>query len=289
MGGAVLLTGTSEDFNLAFRNSIFKDNASPYGAALAAYRSDPGSPVVGNAKLLLDNCLFEKNKGEKATIAVREMGTVLLLNCNLVENEAGGLLIANDASLHMQNSILYNPGTTEFRLPAPATANFTSLGGNLVRDHSMADWLTGLDLSGTDPLFSGPGEYQLSSGSPCIDAGLNEGVTCSLDLAGNPRIANGQVDIGVYESTINDTQETLSNFKHLEVYPNPASDYLHIQLPRYAGGTLEVTLYDCLGRLLDRQVMQENQPVSLREMLPGVYLLQLKYKRKIYRASFVVK
>ncbi|HAJ38174.1 MAG TPA: hypothetical protein DCL15_21080, partial [Chloroflexi bacterium] len=60
-----------------------------------------------------------------------------------------------------------------------------------------------------DPRFVAPiaassaptttGDYRLQAGSPAIDAGNNLSVTVATDLDGNPRIANGVVDMGAYE------------------------------------------------------------------------------------------
>ena len=52
-----------------------------------------------------------------------------------------------------------------------------------------------------DPQFvnSGNGDYRLGFASPCIDAGDNAAVSGTEDLAGQPRIANGVVDMGAYE------------------------------------------------------------------------------------------
>ena len=44
------------------------------------------------------------------------------------------------------------------------------------------------------------GDYQLTLESPLIDKGLNASISISNDLLGNPRINNGKVDIGAYES-----------------------------------------------------------------------------------------
>jgi hypothetical protein len=52
-----------------------------------------------------------------------------------------------------------------------------------------------------DPLLVNPGagDFHLQSGSPGINAGNNAYVATTNDLAGNPRIFGGTVDIGAYE------------------------------------------------------------------------------------------
>ena len=54
-----------------------------------------------------------------------------------------------------------------------------------------------------DPQFVDPtnGNYRLVPISPCIDAGLNEEwMHAAQDLDGNPRIDNGTVDLGAWET-----------------------------------------------------------------------------------------
>jgi len=51
------------------------------------------------------------------------------------------------------------------------------------------------------PFFVDPasGNFRPQNNSPCINAGLNVGVSSPSDLDGNPRIVSGTVDIGAYE------------------------------------------------------------------------------------------
>jgi len=73
------------------------------------------------------------------------------------------------------------------------------------------------NYSCTTPLPPGPGNFtnapqfvntngwsnlRLQPSSPCINAGLNDYVTSSTDLDGNPRIVGGTVDLGAYEFDI---------------------------------------------------------------------------------------
>jgi len=59
-----------------------------------------------------------------------------------------------------------------------------------------------LDADGPDddPLTYEDNDYRLSPNSPCIDKGLNEDwMLEATDLGGQPRIANGTVDMGAFE------------------------------------------------------------------------------------------
>lgn len=54
------------------------------------------------------------------------------------------------------------------------------------------------------PLFIAPtnGNFRLSLSSPCINTGANDAWTeSSTDLDGNPRVSDGRVDMGCYESS----------------------------------------------------------------------------------------
>ncbi|NLC80461.1 MAG: InlB B-repeat-containing protein, partial [Lentisphaerae bacterium] len=52
--------------------------------------------------------------------------------------------------------------------------------------------------------FVSANDLRLRGGSPCIDGGNNSYATLPTDLAGNPRIQNGVVDMGAYEGGVFD-------------------------------------------------------------------------------------
>ena len=68
---------------------------------------------------------------------------------------------------------------------SPLPSGSYNVGGNVVSDPMFVD--------------AANGNFQLRSGSPCIDAGANSYVVGTADLAGNPRIVGGTVDMGAYE------------------------------------------------------------------------------------------
>jgi len=73
----------------------------------------------------------------------------------------------------------------------------------VVRGTDIQGGYAGVGNINADPLFvnAAAGDLQLEPGSPCINAGSNAAVPAGVttDLAGNPRILGGTVDIGAYE------------------------------------------------------------------------------------------
>jgi hypothetical protein len=173
-GAAIALTSTQRLFTL--RNSTFTGNRAGLGGQ--GGRKDPfdslppGSPgPSGDATL----SLYAPSVAAPATIA---------------------------------NSILWND---------PATPQIATESGTPIVDHAIvAGGFPGTFVSATDPLFVnalGPDgvagtsddDLRLQPTSPAIDAGVNSAVVTPLDVAGNPRIVDGNgdgdavVDLGAFE------------------------------------------------------------------------------------------
>jgi len=83
---------------------------------------------------------------------------------------------------------------------------YLGTGDNEIKFYNCLFWdnsfTEDLDIK-QDPQFVDLGnkDFRLQPNSPCIDAGSNEMVPADLttDIAGNPRICNGRVDLGAYE------------------------------------------------------------------------------------------
>ncbi|MFA7017264.1 MAG: choice-of-anchor Q domain-containing protein, partial [Candidatus Cloacimonadaceae bacterium] len=147
-------------------------------------------------------------------------------------------------------------------LSVNTTAYPVSISNSLFRSatvpSSRPELLTLTDnIMSADPMFLGtvdtslginqPEYYQLSALSPCIDSGTpdTEGLNLPpMDLAGNYRIANGRIDMGVYEyasepwvSTDDPEVPPLPEGFKVSAYPNPL-----LNTSRAAGVFLEFTL-----------------------------------------------
>jgi hypothetical protein len=122
------------------------------------------------------------------------VGTTLW-NCTVVGNSAyyrgGGV-----DSCPVWNSVVTSNSTTN----SPDSPNW--FGGTL--NYCSTTPLPGAGVGNiTDaPLFvdQAGGNFQLQTNSPCINAGTNGYVAAGADLAGNPRVVSGAVDLGPYES-----------------------------------------------------------------------------------------
>ncbi len=114
----------------------------------------------------------------------------------------------------MINCILWDGGDEIWRSGGPTI--------DITHSNVHGGW-SGSGNIDADPLFVDPdnGDYRLSAGSPCIDAGDNTAVPEGIrrDLDGNPRFVNGTtsfqlasgpiVDMGAYEYQPDSSIESL--------------------------------------------------------------------------------
>jgi hypothetical protein len=113
----------------------------------------------------------------------------LLYNCTLVGNSAAGG--GGAAWSTLRNCIVYDNS-------APDGPNHSECAVAFTCTTPLAEGLGNIDMA---PAFVSPaaGNFRLSSGSPCINAGHTSYVTTPTDLDGRPRIVGGSVDMGAYE------------------------------------------------------------------------------------------
>ena len=142
---------------------------------------------------------------------------VTIINSTFHANEANGLfnmgqgvgLTCWDCSPIVANSILWEDVASSTSPPETELGNeiFVYEGTAYVSYSDVQGGWVGEGNIDQDPLFvSPPSDYGLGAGSPCIDAGSNAvGGLPATDIAGNPRIADGDgdgtavVDMGAYE------------------------------------------------------------------------------------------
>jgi len=132
-----------------------------------------------------------------------EYSSPSIRNCTIAKNAANANVAGGSAircvaasSPRIINSILWDnkdPASQLSCYAAPIYITYSDIEGGYAGAGNIAQ----------DPLFVAPalGNFELSDGSPAIDAGtlIVDPPLPATDLAGNPRIINGKVDMGAYE------------------------------------------------------------------------------------------
>ena len=175
--GAGIFTAFGE---ATLTNCVVSNNTSTFGGAIYTYgvSSYP-------AKTTLVNCTVTKNTGYYC----------------------GGILCDSNSTTVAYNSIVcvntstIAAGADVYRRSSSGVANaYNTLS-------SYTNWKNGssnIVYNASKPLFKNAAtkDYSLATNSQAINKGNNQRVTTSYDLAGNPRINGGRVDLGAYEKIV---------------------------------------------------------------------------------------
>jgi len=76
----------------------------------------------------------------------------------------------------------------------------------------------------------------------------------------------------------------------MELWPNPATDWIRIRIPETLSGLQQVRLYDMSGRLTLMQDLELSDEIMLPEsMKSGIYILEIRTAACIYRGRVIKK
>ncbi len=217
-----------------------------------------------NSNLTLVNCTLANNSAGDRGGAIENYAPLTLVNCTVSNNSAffgGGIQNAVATSVTLGNTIVAGNTDTIGNPDVYGVTAWVSEGHNLIGNTNGSSGWVGSDLTGTsaqplNPLLALLGNYggptqtlALLPGSPAIDAGNNTLIPSGVntDQRGLPRIVEGTVDIGAFESggfTIavqsGDNQSTVNG----TVFANPLSVSVAANNPiePVAGGVITYTV-----------------------------------------------
>ena len=198
-------------------NCSFLSNSASAGGGIANYSNS--NPSLSNCSFLsnsasdgggmynlngsnpsLSNCSFVGNSASDfgGGMFIYYKSNPSLSNCSFVGNSAsnGGGMYNNSSSPSLSNCVVFGNGaantfynnsgsiTASYCLFEASVSGYTDGGHNLTTTRSPF-------LSATDA--------RLNACSPAINAGNNGANTTPTDLAGNPRLYGGAIDLGAYE------------------------------------------------------------------------------------------
>ncbi len=188
-------------------NCIFIGNTASTGGAV--YNSSATGRAVTSPTTM--NCMFIGNTASSGGAIYNRTSTggavtsPTIMNCTFTGNSAtddGAVyswqgISASRTEVTITNCIFWDNSNEQITGdPGTTTVSYSCI----------QDGHQGIDNIAENPLFANDSsdpnnwDFHLSPGSPCIDAGDNSVVTEITDLDGNPRIINGIVDMGAYET-----------------------------------------------------------------------------------------
>lgn len=180
-GGAIFNDGLRGTSSPKLVNCSFQDNkATGDGGGVYNY-----SVFNGNSNPTLTNCSFQNNRAtsEGGAMFNNANGGVCsptLVNCVFYGNGAANSIAVLGSGVAQATYCLFDASVNGDGYTAGGTGNKTTT---------------------TSP-FASPDGTQLACGSPAVNAGKTDTpglLNMSTDLAGKPRIYDGQVDMGAYE------------------------------------------------------------------------------------------
>lgn len=116
-----------------------------------------------------------------------------------------------------------------------------------------------------------------------VDAGFFQAIRSTLNQYGCDSVIYLQLNVSL---GINKQQESLQ----ILVYPNPANDYINIQLPPVELQNKELEISDITGKLLKKQNLnQAVECINLSDLTQGMYFLTIKRDNHILKILKIIK
>lgn len=301
-GGGIVLLPSSKDFHATLRRcQIVGNRSNPSGAAVYAHQYLPNVPLPTTASVLLENCLVASNGGSGlplnwAAILADSLPHLTLSHCTVANHAGVSIALRHKSGLTLQNTIVSMVSPTHFdgAIGTDSTSEIASLGGNILYDGSLGSHATPYDFQNTDPLFAAPDDFHLAApASPGIDKGVGFGNLPATDLDGNPRVV-GCPDIGAYESAVvvstdcvTGVDEAMANAFSMTISPNPAGDFLQIEVSEKTAAPLAAEVFDAVGQLVLQKRLATGQMLDLQGLAPGVFVLKAVAGEQAYAGRFV--
>ncbi|WP_080056535.1 FG-GAP-like repeat-containing protein [Spirosoma aerolatum] len=216
----VNVAGPNATVSPSFINCIFTNNqAGTYYGVLFFNEASAQAPSTSVVQPQLINCLIADNTGQgfmyNNQLSAGRVQTEFI-NCSMV-NLAGGLArnstsqSTSPITIKLSNSVLWNTGGADtFRKEQGATSLSVTAQYSLL-DQTITGYTSGPgNLTTTSSPFVSASDLNLPSTSPAVNAGNPASVTVAsgpysatnlpqTDVAANPRILGGRVDMGALE------------------------------------------------------------------------------------------
>ncbi len=296
-------------------NTVFSFNkADNYAAGVSLSNECSGS---------FYNCIFNSNNADlsgngynSGGVSVWSFAEAEFVNCVFADNKASvgaALTVGGGGIAKAVNSIFWNNSPDQIAL-----TSYDNQGGTL--EISYCDIQGGpsqIGVSEDSELTEGDGNlnadpgfitgdekpYSITEGSPCIDAGTDEGIDLPLgDIIDNFRVWDGNndgntiVDIGAYEFDAGPlplVNEQYFNKNLINAYPNPSISTINFEAIDKNIRIQSFQITDLRGRTIETVDISNGGLQTVRyntvSLTPGIYFCKVSISGGISVVRFVVK
>jgi len=131
------------------------------------------------------------------------------------------------------------------------------------------------------------------SGGEATGAGGTVSYTIGQLIYTNPTTAAGSLNQGIQQSiefvTLSNPELTALTFKAL-TYPNPTTDFIILALKDANLTGLSYTMYDLLGRLVNKGTVTTSETkIGMKSLPIGVYILRVQQNNKKMKTFKIIK
>ena len=208
-------TSTGNTINAEVVNSLFNGNIAKDNGATKGYAGSAGwFRAIGSGSTA--NCLLLNNTYS----GNQDLGTTTGLN-NFNRATVGLTYTSGTLNADVSGCIFWGNTTSGGATTRSIAEMSQNLGQNILVDKSIDQGgfasiapVNVTNSLSSDPLFvnASSNDFSLQSGSPAIDSGDGSKLpfTISKDVVGNPRIYNGQIDMGAVEQACSGSCYTLT-------------------------------------------------------------------------------
>lgn len=228
-------TRTVEIKNLLLSENQFEDNMWTGASAMA----------LSNGNYTITNATIADNLSDGSRAVHLANGQFKIYNSIFFGNETGNIQVQINSDVQIYNSLLYGGENSIHQLSSDNVNIYYDEASNLDEN----------------PFFSEHEDffYYLMDESPCINSGTTDIPGMELpetDIIGNPRVYDGQVDMGAYEYVgpvgNNDFPYPVKMEKEslIHIFPNPLIDYAKIKIRSNIQGNTKVYITNMNGAII---------------------------------------